>query len=96
METDILEVKPEAKGVLPCRSGVLQLWQARKLSQRLPLVVCAVVAVIGDDSDLDDADLDPQLVFAATMVPPYDPAAQYEWVAVVRSYQVAARGNNYK
>ena len=42
------------------------------------IVVCTVVAVIGDDSDFDDADLDPRLAFTALMVPPYDPAAQHE------------------
>ena len=42
------------------------------------IVVCTVVAVIGDDSDFDDADLDPHLAFTALMVPPYDPAALHE------------------
>ena len=40
--------------------------------------MCTVVAVIGDDSDFDDADLDPHLAFTALMVPPYDPAALHE------------------
>ena len=52
-----------------------------------PNVVCTVVAVIGDDSDFDDADLDPRLAFTALMVPPYDPPhSMRTWAAVVRSY----------
>ena len=40
--------------------------------------MCTVVAVIGDDSDFDEGNLDLRLAFTALMVPPYDSAAQHE------------------